>query len=96
MSDPETGKTKIEFSDNKMTITTTHPIYGIAKEEMDIDYKGSAITVMCNYKAIADFLKVTSGRRIEFVINSQGSPMLFKAIGDENYIYISMPLKLYE
>ncbi len=96
MSDPDTGKTKLELSENKITILTSHPIYGVAKEEMEIEYKGAAITIACNYKAIADFLKVTHGKRIEFVINSQGSPMLFKTIGDENYIYISMPLKLYE
>lgn len=96
MSDPETGKTKFELSENKLTILTTHPIYGVAREELTIDYKGTPITIMCNYKAIVDFLKVTQGKRIEFVINSQGSPMLFKTIGDENFIYISMPLKLYE
>jgi len=96
MSDPDTKKIKIELDENRMTIVSSHPIYGVAKEEVEIEYKGTPIAIACNYQALADFLKVVNGKRIEFVINSQGSPMLLKTIGDDNYIYISMPLKLYE
>ncbi len=96
MSDPDSGKTKIEIGDNKMTIITTHPIYGVAKEEISIDYKGSSLTIAFNNKSISDFLKVAGGKEIEFVINSQSSPLMMKVLGDDNYTYIAMPLKLYE
>ena len=96
MSEPESGKTRIELDGKKMTVMTSHQIYGVAKEELEVEYNGSPITIACNYKALADFLKVAGGRKIEFVVNSQGSPMLLKILNDDNYIYISMPLKLHE
>jgi DNA polymerase III subunit beta len=96
MSDPDSGKTKIEMEAGKMTIQTSHPIYGIAKQEIPIDYEGSPLAVTFNYKAVTDYLKVVHGKRIEFVVNSQSSPMLMKTEKDDNYIYIAMPLKLYE
>lgn len=94
MSDPDTGRTKIEIDAKKMTVQTSNQIYGVAKEEIEIQYKGSPISVAFNYKAIVDFLKVVSGKKIEFVINSQSSPLMMQVIGDEHFTYISMPLKL--
>lgn len=94
MSDPDSGRTKIEVSEKKMTVQTSNQIYGVAKEEIEIKYKGAPISVAFNYKALVDYLKVVSGKKIEFVINSQSSPLMMKVIGDDNYTYISMPLKL--
>lgn len=96
MSDPDSGKTKLEIDGKKMTVQTSHPIYGVAMQEVAIEYNGTPINIACNYKALSDFLKVVNGKKIEFVINSQGSPMLFKLLNDDNYIYISMPLKLHD
>ncbi len=96
MSDPDSGKTKVEIDGNKMTISTSHPIYGLAKEQLEVEYKGSAISMAFNYKSLTDYLKVVNGKKIEFVINSQSSPLMFQVIGDDNYTYIAMPLKLYD
>lgn len=94
MSDPDSGRTKVEVNEKKMTVQTSNQIYGVAKEEIEIKYKGSAISVAFNYKAIVDYLKVVGAKKIEFVINSQSSPLMMKVIGDDNYTYICMPLKL--
>lgn len=96
MSDPDSGKVKVEIGDNRMKLSTFHPIHGAARNEIDIDYKGSPITIAFSHKAIGDFLKVVSGRKIEMVINSQSSPILMRTLNDENYIYVTMPMKLNE
>jgi len=97
MSDPDTGKTKLELTGGKMVLSAQHSVYGIAREELTlIEYSGSEISVYLNYKHLLDFLKVARGRNIEFTINSQSSPMVFKIIGDDDYTYIDMPLRSIE
>jgi DNA polymerase-3 subunit beta len=97
MSDPDTGKTKLELTGGKMVLSAQHSVYGIAREELKpIEYSGSEISVYLNYKHLLDFLKVARGRNIEFTINSQSSPMVFKIIGDDDYTYIDMPLRSIE
>jgi len=96
MCDSDTGKTTLELTANKMAFHTLHPIYGMSKHEIDVEYSGNPITVAFNYKAMVEFLKVLGGKKMEFVLNSQSSPMLLKAEGDDNYVYISMPLKLHD
>lgn len=96
MSDPDTGKTKIELDNGKMVVSTAHPIYGVAKQEVEIEFEGTPITVAVNYRYLVDFLKNAAGRKIEFVINSPSSPMMLRIQGDDQYTYINMPLKLYD
>jgi DNA polymerase-3 subunit beta len=96
MCDVDTGKTIMELGDGKMVFRTTHPIYGQGKHEIPVEFTGSPISVAFNYKSMQDFLKVLGGKPMEFIVNSQSSPMLLKAVGDDNYLYISMPLKLHD
>lgn len=94
MTDAETSRVKIEFNDNKIIVSTSHAIYGLAHQELEIKYNGSPITVAINYHAISDFLKVVKGKQVEIVINSQSSPLLLKTINDDSFMYITMPMKL--
>lgn len=94
MTDTETSRVKIEFNDNKIIVSTSHAIYGLAHQELEIKYNGSPITVAINYHAISDFLKVVKGKQVEIVINSQSSPLLLKTINDDSFMYITMPMKL--
>ncbi len=96
MSDPDSGKVKVELDTNRMKLSTFHPIHGAARNEIEIDYKGSPITIAFSHRAIGDFLKVVAGKKIEMVINSQSSPILMRTINDENYLYVTMPMKLNE
>jgi DNA polymerase-3 subunit beta len=94
MSDPETCKARAEVEGEKMVISTVHPIYGVAKEEIPVEYNGAPISIAFHYKAVADFLKVINNKKIDFVINSQSSPLLFRVTNDDNFVYISMPLRM--
>lgn len=96
MCDADTGKTTMELGNNKMVFHTVHPIYGQGKHEIPVEYTGTSISVAFNYKAMQDFLKVLGGKPMEFIVNSQSSPMLLKGVGDDNFLYISMPLKLHD
>jgi len=94
MTDAETGKIKIEVGDKKAVISTTHLIYGVAKQEIELEFSGTTITIAINYRSIYDFLKVVKSKEIEMTLNSQSSPVLLKPIKDDNYMYITMPMKI--
>jgi len=96
MSDPDTGIIIFNIDNNIMKIYTSHNILGEAKEIINIEYKGSPITISVNHKSLTDFLRTVLGKDIEFVINSQVSPVLLKSINDDNYIYICMPIKIHD
>lgn len=96
MCDADTGKTTVEIEGNRMTFHTSHPIYGAGKHEIEVEYSGNPLTLAFNYRNMVEFFKFIGGKPVEFIVNSQSSPMLLKAKGDDNYMYISMPLKLYE
>lgn len=97
MADPETKRIKLEIKEGKMIISSQHPVYGEAREELELlEYEGSEIFVYANYKHLLDFLNVAGERNVDFTINSQGSPMVFRIVGEENYTYIDMPLRSYE
>lgn len=98
LADNDTYKIKIDINDNKkMEISSQHPIHGVALEEVKLlDYSGSQISVYCNYKHLVEFLSVFKSRIINFSINSQVSPMLFTVKGEDDFVYIDMPLRLPE
>lgn len=94
ISDPESGKIKLTLSNNTLSISTAHPIYGEARQDVDVEYKGSEISIAINFRSLIDYLKVVAGRKIEMVVNSQSSPVMLKVIGDDQFVYITMPMKL--
>ena len=94
ISDPDSGKIKLEFLPGKIVVSTTHPIYGVAKQTADVEYDGANIAVAVNYRSLYDFLKVVSNRKVDLIVNSQSSPLLLKPNDDDNFLYVSMPMKL--
>ncbi|OHD54963.1 MAG: DNA polymerase III subunit beta [Spirochaetes bacterium GWF1_51_8] len=96
MSDPDSGKTKIEVDGDKMTISTQHPLYGVAQQSIKMSYNGTPITIAISYRSLLDFLRVVPGKSIQMIINSQSSPLLLKTEKDDNFLYITMPMKLNE
>ncbi len=93
MSDPDTCKIHLEVAHSTLTLSATHPIYGLAKQEVAVEYDGEDIGVSINYKALADFLKFIAGKEAEITINSKSSPLLLKTINDDHYLYVTMPMK---
>lgn len=94
MSDPDSGKIKVEFATNKVIVSTRHPIHGLARQELELEYNGNDIAIAINYRSLADFLKVVSGKKVQIIINSQSSPLLLYTVDDQNYKYVTMPMKL--
>ena len=85
---------KIKASEGKLLINATTADVGEAEEEVAADYKGEEMTIAFNAKYVADVLKVVGTEDVEIQLRDQMSAGLVKAPGNENYLYIIMPVRI--
>lgn len=93
MADSDSNKVTLELKGSILTLSAHHSVYGLAKQEVEVEYSGEDISVSVNYKALSDFLKFVSTKQVEMTINSKSSPLLLKDVNDDHYLYITMPVK---
>lgn len=84
----------LNFSQNKLEITSNNPELGDAKEELDIVYGGPDIKIGFNARYIEDVLKNIEQEKIEIELNDHVSPGVLKAHGKDNYINVVMPMRI--
>lgn len=85
---------KISFSDKGIVITAKEPDKGRSYEEVEADFSGNEIEIGFNVRFLLDFLKVVDHEVIVFKYTQEQKPALMQGQGEENYLYIVMPLKL--
>ena len=86
---------KTEVKSGKILISASNPDLGEAVEEIDIEYEGKPLLVGFNARYLIDVLGVLSdGGDIEVRLKDELSPGLIKKEGDEDYLYVVMPMRL--
>lgn len=86
---------KMELNEGRLAISASNPDLGEAVEEVEIDYQGKPLTVGFNARYLLDVLGVfEAGGDIEISFKDALSPGLLKKSGDEDYLYVIMPMRL--
>lgn len=97
LADDDNYKLKLSLlppEDKKMLLFVRHPTHGEAKEIIELEeYNGEPLDIYFNYKHVADFLKIARGKIVTISINSVTSPFVFKIDGNDQLIYLDMPLR---
>ncbi|NCC71163.1 DNA polymerase III subunit beta, partial [bacterium] len=93
LSNEKTKGVKIDILSNKLTVSSSNPDFGDAKEEMDIDYNGDHITIGFNAKYILDILNVLKQEKIKFYIKDNISPGMIVPMDNEDYLSVIMPMR---
>ncbi len=97
LADDDNYKLKLSLlspEDKKMLLFVRHPTHGEAKEIIELEeYEGEPLDIYFNYKHVADFLKIARGKIVTVSINSVTSPFVFRIDGNEQLIYLDMPLR---
>jgi len=62
--------------------------------ELSGEIKGKEVEIIFNYKYLIDGLNNMLSDRILLGLNGETSPGIIKPVGDPNYIYIIMPIKI--
>ena len=93
LSNEKTKGVKINLTHNKLTVSSSNPDFGDAKEEMDIIYKGDDITIGFNAKYILDILNILKCEKIKFYIKDNISPGMIVPYDNDEYLSVIMPMR---
>jgi len=86
---------KIEFSKEKLAISTSNPDIGEAVEEIEADYNGKSMSIGFNARYLIDALAVLVGEgEITIELKDELSPSVIRKTGNDSYLYVLMPMRL--
>jgi len=79
---------------DKIVLNSNNPDVGEANDEIDVVYAGEGKSVGYNVTYLADAIDVIDEELIDFEVGEGMKPGIVRAVGNENYFCIVMPLKL--
>jgi DNA polymerase-3 subunit beta len=85
---------KFSIAPGVLTVYSSNPDLGEAKEEIDVDYKGDAISIGFNAKYLLECLAVTPVESLELHFKDHLSPGILKGAGQPNHTYVVMPMRI--
>lgn len=85
---------KFAISKNLVTIFSSNPDMGEAREELDAIYEGEALEVGFNSKYLLDFLGVMKSSQLEFKLKDRLSPAIIRGDEEKNHTYVIMPMRI--
>jgi DNA polymerase-3 subunit beta len=85
---------RLEFGDGRLTVSTSNPELGEAREELDVDYGAEAIAIGFNARYLLDALAAFRSKEVEFALDDQLSPALIRPTDDPDSVAVVMPMRL--
>ena len=85
---------KLSIQDSLLTIASSNPDMGEARDEINIDYTGETFEIGFNAKYILDCLEVMKDSDIEFNFKDKTKPGLIQAAAHKNHCYVIMPMRI--
>jgi len=93
MSDERTHLIKFHFEGENLQITANTPDVGRAQEEVSMRFEGQVIDVAMNVRYVLDVLQRLTASEVVLEMTGPLKPLIFKAVDDENYKYLLMPVQ---
>ncbi len=94
MSKERASAVRFDLEEDKLTVSSSSPDLGEAKEEVATDYKGEKISLGFNARYVLDVLGAMSSEKVVFELQDPLSPVLVKEDGNENYKCVIMPMRI--
>ena len=92
-----TGVNAVSFDlnteQNTVGISSTSTQTGEHASEMEAELSGEENSILLNHRYVLDGLQTMETEQVEFKMNSADAPCLFKPKGNDNYLYIVMPIR---
>jgi DNA polymerase-3 subunit beta len=85
---------KLSMQEGGLTITSSNPDLGDAKEELDAEYKHEPIEIGFNARYVIECLSILDTEKVTFDLNDKLSPGLLRPFGRSDYTYIVMPMRI--
>lgn len=94
MSRERASAVRLDLDNDKMTLFSSSPDLGEAKEEVPVDYKGDAVTLGFNARYVLDVLNAMTSDKVVLELQDPLSPVLVKEDGKEDYKCVIMPMRI--
>jgi DNA polymerase-3 subunit beta len=94
LSADKSNAVKVALADNQLRITSQNPDLGEAKDDVDIAYRGGAVTIGFNARYLLDVLGVLDTDEVVFELGDEHSPGVMHAPGDRTYTAVVMPMRV--
>ena len=94
---PDSQSIKIDVFKNKLVVSKMTPDIGEVKEDIEMDYKGTELTVGFNPNYLLDVLKILKDEEIDLELSDAEKPGAFReSLLDEKgfYVYIVLPMQI--
>ncbi len=80
--------------DGRLSLTVNNPDSGSATEELDVDYSSAALDIGFNSRYLLDIAAQLKTGTALFRFADPGSPTLIQDEGDEDALYVLMPMRV--
>jgi DNA polymerase III subunit beta len=96
LSNERSRAVKFEIGKGKVEVTSSSSEFGDAREELQVDYAGPALTISFNAQYVLDFLNVVETDVVALSLKDEVSQAVMKPIGAEgyDYTYVIMPMRI--
>jgi DNA polymerase-3 subunit beta len=85
---------KLALQNSILTISSSNPDMGEAREEIDVGYTGEPIEIGFNARYLLDCLGVMNTEALEFHFKDRLSPGILRGAGQLNHTYVIMPMRI--
>jgi DNA polymerase-3 subunit beta len=94
LSSERSKAVKLEFSSGKLTISSSNPDLGDAREELDIDFAGDDIAIGFNARYLLDALSTLRAKEVRFGLQNELAPAQLVPTDDEDTLAVVMPMRV--
>jgi DNA polymerase-3 subunit beta len=85
---------KLNISDGKLVLTVNNPDSGSAEEEIAATYAHDPIDIGFNARYLLDVAGQVKSDTMNFNLADAGSPTIIRDPGDEQTLYVLMPMRV--
>lgn len=90
----ESTPVRMAMSADGLSLTAATADVGKAQETLEASYEGSDLTVAFNPQYLIDGIEVTPGPEISLETMDELKPALLRSVGDEDFLYLLMPVRV--
>jgi DNA polymerase-3 subunit beta len=94
MSRERASAVRFDLEEDKLTVLSSSPELGEAKEEIAVDYKSDTLTLGFNARYVLDVLGAMTSETVTFELQDPLSPVLVKEGGNAEYKCVIMPMRI--
>ncbi|MCH7867885.1 MAG: DNA polymerase III subunit beta [Myxococcales bacterium] len=94
LSSERSRAVKLELSNGRLTISSSNPDLGDAREELDIDFAGEDLAIGFNARYLMDALSTLRSKEVRFGLQNELAPAQLVPTDDEDTLAVVMPMRV--